>query len=187
MNFWQGKTIKLRSIEPSDATFFIESNLNSERGRNLDFVWPPVSQASVLNMTEEAAKRTMENDTFHWIIEDTAGAPVGSIDTHHCNPRTGTFSYGIDIIPGHQRRGYAREAILIVLKYYFEELRYQKVTVPVHGDNEASIRLHEKIGFQKEGALRRMIFTHGQYFDELWYGLTAEEFQNVYQEYQAIR
>ncbi len=43
MNFWQGKTIKLRAIEPSDATFFIQSDLNSERGRNLDFVWPPIS------------------------------------------------------------------------------------------------------------------------------------------------
>jgi RimJ/RimL family protein N-acetyltransferase len=112
--------------------------------------------------------------------------PVGSIDTHHCNPRTGTFSYGIDIIPGQQRNGYAREAILLVLKYYFEELRYQKATVPVHGDNEASMRLHEKMGFQKEGVHRRMIFTRGQYYDELWYGMTAEEFQKVYQEYQAI-
>ncbi len=138
-----------------------------------------------MKWAEDESKQKLENDAFHWIIENMAGVPVGSIDTHHCNPRAGTFSYGIDIIPEHQRRGYAREAILLVLKYYFEELRYQKVTVPVHGDNEASMRLHEKMGFQKEGVHRRMVFTRGRHYDELWYGVTAEEFQKVYQEHQA--
>jgi len=38
----------------------------------------------------------------------------------------------------------------LILKYYFEELRYQKVTVPVHANNPASIRLHEKLGFKKK-------------------------------------
>ena len=65
----------------------------------------------------------------------------------------------------------------LVLKYYFEELRYQKVTVPVHADNAASIAFHENLGFQREGTLRRMIFTHGRHVDEHWYGMLAEEFE----------
>ena len=43
-----------------------------------------------------------------------------------------------------------------------------------------SIRLHEKLGFQLEGRLRRMIYTNGQFFDELLFGLTAEEFAARY-------
>jgi RimJ/RimL family protein N-acetyltransferase len=38
------------------------------------------------------------------------------------------------------------------------------------------IRLHERLGFRREGCLRRMIYTDGQYFDDLIFGLTAEEF-----------
>ena len=45
----------------------------------------------------------------------------------------------------------------------------------MHGYNAASIALHEKLGFRHEGTLRRMIYTKGEYFDQLWFGLTREE------------
>lgn len=165
MNFWQGMKVRLRGLEPSDAEHFIRWDRNSERARHLDFVWPPTSDAFMRAWVEEQTKRKLENDSFHWVIENQQGEPVGSISTHDCQPRYGTFSYGVDIAPEHQRQGYASEAILLVLKYYFEELRYQKVTVPVHSNNPASIQLHEKLGFQREGTHRRMSFTQGQFID----------------------
>ena len=180
MNFWQSKNVRLRAIEPADATLFTQWNLDSDRARHLDFVWPSESQVATTAWVEEQARRKLENDAFHWVIENLAGTPVGSISTHACNSRTGTFSYGVDIAPEHRGQGYAGEAIFLILKYYFEELRYQKVTVPVHANNLASIRLHEKLGYQKEGALRRMVFTQGQYFDEFWYGMTIEEFRQAF-------
>ena len=176
MNFWQGQVVRLRSIEPSDIQHFIRWNLNSERARYIDFVWPPVSQVSLMEWVEVQSRRKLEDDSFHWIIEVNDRTAVGSISTHDCNSRVGTFSYGVDIAPEHQRKGYAREAIRLVLKYYFEELRYQKVTVPVHSDNEASLRLHERLGFQREGVHRQMGFSRGQYFDVIWFGMTKEEF-----------
>ena len=183
MNFWQGKKVRLRAIEPADAESFIRWNLDSERAHHLDFVWPPTSEASVRAWAEVESKRKLEHDTFRWIIENQDGEPVGGIDTHHCSPRDGTFSYGIDVAPEHQRQGYASEAIRIVLRYYFRELRYQKVTVPVHSDNPASIRLHESLGFQREGTLRRMFFTQGHFVDEIWFGMTMEEFQSAEEHY----
>ena len=167
MNFWQEKKIRLRGIEPSDAAHFIQWNLNSERARHLDFVWPPTSDASVQAWAEERSKRKLEHDAFHWVIENQDGEPAGSISTHNCNPRYGTFTYGIDVAPEHQRKGYACEAIQLVLRYYFEELRYQKVTVAVHSDNESSIKLHDRLGFQREGTHRRMLYTQGHFVDVL--------------------
>jgi RimJ/RimL family protein N-acetyltransferase len=57
-----------------------------------------------------------------------------------------------------------------------QELRYQKVTVHIYSFAEPSVKLHESLGFQLEGRIRRAVFTNGQYFDELIYGLTKEEF-----------
>ena len=179
MNFWQGKKIRLRGIEPSDAECIYRWNLDSDRARHLDFVWPPSSVASVKAWAEEKSKQTFANDTFHWIIETLEGCPVGTLSTHSCNPHTGTFSYGVDVAEEDRGKGYATEAILLVLRYYFEELRYQKVTVVVHGNNAASIQLHERLGFQREGVHRRMVFTQGQHFDDIWYGMTREEFQEI--------
>ena len=166
----------MRGIEPTDAPYFFLWNQDSERGRALDFLWPPVSLASVTGWVEKQSQRSLEDDAFHWMIETLEGEAVGTISTHHCDPHTGTFSYGVDIDMNRRRQGYAREAIGLVLKYYFNELRYQKVTVSVHSDNPASILLHETLGFAREGVLRRMIYTRGQYQDEIWFGMTAEEY-----------
>jgi RimJ/RimL family protein N-acetyltransferase len=176
-NFWQGARIKLRGIELSDAEVFYQWNQDSEMSRYLDFVWPPTSRAYVQQGIERDATTRPTHDEYNWAIEDTSGELVGSIGTHHCNPRTGTFMYGVAVRREHQRRGYASEAILLVLRYFFEELRYQKVTASVYSGNRASIRLHERLGFQLEGRLRRMVFTRGQYQDELYYGMTLEEFR----------
>ncbi len=178
-NFWEGEKIRLRAVEPSDVQHFTRWNLDSQRARNYDFVWPPQSQASLQAWVEEQSRNKLENDRFVWIIENNKGQAIGSIQTHTCNPRYGTFSYGIDIAREHQRRGYASEAIRMVLRYYFDELRYQKVTVWIYCDNEASVKLHEKLGFQREGTHRRMFYSGGQYIDELWFGLTVEEFHHL--------
>lgn len=67
-----------------------------------------------------------------------------------------------------------------MLRHFFDELRYQKVVISAHSDNEASMRLHERLGFQLEGRLRRMVYTQGRYYDELYYGMTVEEFHQSY-------
>lgn len=176
MTYWSGKAINLRGVEPADGEHFFRWNQDSERARLLDFTWPPVSRAQVDAWALEQSLRRLEGDAFHWVIEDKTGQPVGSISTHDCNPRNGTFSYGIDIDLAHRRRGYASEAVRMVCRYYFDELRYQKVTVPIHADNPASIALHETLGFQREGVHRRMVYTLGSYINVLWYGQTREEF-----------
>ena len=179
MNFWQGTRIRLRAIEPSDAPHIIRWNRDSERARHLDFLWPPQSDASAHSWAEEKSKQKLINDAFHWMVETLEGEPVGTISTHNCDPRNGTFSYGLDIAREHRRKGFASEAIMMVLRYYFEELRYQKVTTAVHSNNPASIKLHERLGYQLEGTHRRMMFTQGAFIDVLWFGLTVEEFSEM--------
>ena len=175
MNFWQGKKVRLRGVEPSDAETFFRWNLDSEMARALEFVWPPVSLERVRDFLRQQALKVLEQDAFTWVIEDRKGQAVGAISTHHCEPQHGTFMYGVHVAREHGRSGYAGEAIRIILKYYFEERRYQKATVSVHSYNATSVALHEKLGFRREGALRRMIYTRGEYFDLLYYGITKEE------------
>lgn len=57
----------------------------------------------------------------------------------------------------------------------------------VYSFNEASIRLHEKLGFQREGCLRRTIFTQGQYFDVIVFGLTVEEYEEYVARYEPAK
>lgn len=175
-NFWQGSRVRLRAIEPADWEAFFTWNLDSEMARRLYFVPLPQSKEAIQRWAETTARKEPDSDNCFLVIESLAGAMAGSISTHRCDRRQGTFAYGIAVRPEHQRQGFASEAIRLLLRYYFRELRYQKVIASVYGFNEPSARLHESLGFQLEGRLRRMIYTAGQFYDELIYGLTAEEF-----------
>ncbi len=177
MNYWENDHIRLRGLESTDAETFYAWNADSEMAQNLDFLWPPASLAGVKNWIDGRIKQGAENDEIHCVIETISGDFVGIINSHHCNSRTGSFQYGVAIHRDHQRKGYATEAICLFVRYFFEELRYQKVTVEIFSFNEASIRLHEALGFQHEGRLRRTLFTNGRYYDQLFYGMTKEEFE----------
>lgn len=179
-NFWQGAKVRLRAIKPEDAPIFHAWNLDSEMARLVDFIHFPVSARFVRQWAEGEAAKSGDGDQFTFAIEDLDGNLAGIINTHGVDRRVGTFKYGLAIRDEFRRLGYASEAILILLRYYFEELRYQKVTVHVYAINEPSIHLHERLGFGQEGRLRRMIYTAGAFHDELIYGMTAEEFQSLH-------
>ncbi|MBI1802073.1 MAG: GNAT family N-acetyltransferase [Chloroflexi bacterium] len=176
-NVFQGERVRLRALRPDDWPAFEAFDADSELTRSLYFIPFPRSPERSRQWAAEQAMAEPKHDNFFWVIENQQGIVVGSINTHDCWPRNGTFEYGVCIGLEHRRQGYAGEAIRLILRYFFGELRYQKVTVRVYAFNEPSLRLHLKLGFQPEGRLRRMIFSRGEYHDVLLLGMTADEFR----------
>jgi RimJ/RimL family protein N-acetyltransferase len=183
--YWEGKRVRLRAVEPSDAKHHFEIDRERDVDRNLEAVMPPNSMARAEKWTREASEKGFrDGDCFLFEIEAlVSGEHVGAIDTHHCDPRVGKFEYGISIREGHRGKGYASEAILMVLRYYFLERRYQKCDIGVFEFNEGSVRLHERLGFMLEGRRRRHTFTGGEFHDMLLFGMTVEEFRERHPEY----
>ncbi len=176
-NIWQGKHIRLRSIEPSDWQTFHEWNFDSDTARFGYELHFPQSEEAAREWARREATRHHDGDEARWVIEATDGSMAGTINTYSCNRRNGSFSYGVALRGEHRQKGYAAEAIVLVLQYFFRELRYHKVTAHVYSFNEPSIRLHEKLGFVCEGRLREVLYTQGQFVDEFLYGMTAAEFE----------
>ena len=90
--------------------------------------------------------------------------------------RTPASSYGITIGAEFQGRGYASEAIILLLRYMFGERRFQKCDVGIYAYNTASLKLHTKLGFVEEGRRRRSQFFAGEYHDVVLMGITIEEY-----------
>ena len=53
------------------------------------------------------------------------------------------------------------------------------MTILVYSFNARSIRFYERFGFVPEGRLRQVVYTNGTHYDELYFGLTAEEFDQL--------
>lgn len=175
-SIWEGSRVRLRAVEPSDWEVFYTWHLDSDSARSGYEIGFPQSEQATQRWAERLSVTTPENDEFRWVIERPDGEMVGTINTHSCDRRNGTFSYGVIISREHRGQGYASEAVRMVLRYCFGELRYQKATAHIYDFNVPSAKLHERLGFKLEGCIRRMIYTDGEYFDDLIYGITAEEF-----------
>jgi len=177
-DIWAGAHVRLRGVEHADWETHFLWDQDTNTARSLDRLHFPRSREVAKRWSERVSlQEGKADDDFHFEIETLAGELVGSIGTHHCDRRVGTLSYGVAVRSEHMRKGYASEAILLVLRYYFLELGYQKVTATVYSFNTPSISLHERLGFQPEGRVRRTVYTQGQHFDELIFGMTREEFE----------
>lgn len=173
---FEGQRVRLRAPDPSDTEIFKNwDRVDTESARS-SYEIPFPEPRFVKEITPTLESRPRYGDDFLFIFETLDGTMVGSLNTHHCNPRNGTFMYGVSILPEHRRKGYAFEGIQLVLRYFFDERRYQKCNVEVYSFNPTSARLHERLGFTLEGRLRRMIYTNGAFHDVLVYGITHEEF-----------
>ncbi|MEQ8673654.1 MAG: GNAT family protein [Aggregatilineales bacterium] len=175
-NIWQGEKVRLRGVEPEDWQYHFDWDQDTGSARYSSYVWFPQSRVATREWAEAEAKKRPTDDNVRMQIETLAGEFAGTINSHNCDRRTGTFSYGLAIYPEQRRKGYAAEAITLLMRYFFDELRYQKCTIEVYSFNTGSAKLHESLGFTLEGRLRRMIYTDGKFHDALYYGMTVEEF-----------
>ena len=72
-------------------------------------------------------------------------------------------------------QGYAREALLQILHYGFEERGLNRVYAHINADNAASLRMHEKCGYTREGILRQAVFKNGRFKDVVVMSILKEE------------
>jgi RimJ/RimL family protein N-acetyltransferase len=176
---WSGMKVRLRSILATDWEKFHSNDFDSDGARLCDVIHFPRSEEGTRSWATHQASNISNGDNISLAIETLDGILVGSITTNSCDTRNGTLKYGVAIFREHWRKGYASEAVKILLRYYLEELRYRKVNAHVYAFNEGSVALQEHLGFVQEGRLRDMIFTKGQHFDEFVYGLTKSEFEKM--------
>ncbi len=177
---WAGKLVRLRAMKAEDWTFLhaLDQDTESQRlGYRIPF---PRNPEGTRKWAEERAAEGANGDRFFFVIETIDGEAMGTFHVHNADRRNGTFEYGIDIARAGRGRGYAREAITLGMRYYFGELGYQKANATVFGFNEPSQALHRQLGFTEEGRIRRNIFANGLHHDEIWFGMTVEEFYAQY-------
>ncbi|MCB9194863.1 MAG: GNAT family N-acetyltransferase [Flavobacteriales bacterium] len=73
-------------------------------------------------------------------------------------------------------QGIMSEAIIPIIKYGFEQMNLNRIEAFVGPTNTASLALMKKLGFIKEGHLRRHYFKNNQMEDSIVFGLLREEF-----------
>ncbi len=78
---------------------------------------------------------------------------------------------GYGLIKKYWNKGYMSEILDTIVKFGTSSMELHKIYGVVIAGNEASVRLLEKNGFEKEAHLREHSFIRGQYIDETIYSL----------------
>jgi RimJ/RimL family protein N-acetyltransferase len=178
--FWQGDKVRLRPMQIKDAEFWLKEEIDSEAIHFLNYgIDLPKSEKQAKEFVEKYANFKNTSERIMFSVETLSGDLVGGINIHSTDKKNGTFGIGMRIYRSHRKKGYAEESKRILLRYCFYELRLQKYNVRCIEINKEAIKHFKRMGCKEEGRIRRKIYTNGKYYDELLFGMTKEEFEEI--------
>ena len=166
--FLHGERIALRPVEREDAPFL-------QRAHNEPELRVPVGYSQPTNeaQVESEIEERVESDDSINLVVALDDEPIGYVGVNNLQ-WTAPF-LAAWFLPEYQREGYGREAVSLLLDYFFETFEKPGVHAHAFDFNEASMGLLESIGFTQEGRFRKNRFIGGRYVDAVHYGLLREE------------
>src|SRR5690606_5943840 len=87
----------------------------------------------------------------------------------------------LGIVIGEKRfwgQGYGRDALRLLLRFGFNTLNLNRISLQVHADNVRGIRSYEKAGFVHEGRERQGAYKNGEYKDVLIMSVLRSEWED---------
>jgi RimJ/RimL family protein N-acetyltransferase len=113
---------------------------------------------------------------FSFLIFDRVdGAMLGSVGLSDLDHTHGRANVGYWVRQSRTGRGIATAAVRLAARFAFELLHLNRLEWVIAVGNQASIRVAEKLGAQREGLLRRRLIINRQPCDAVLYSLLATE------------
>lgn len=165
----QGEKIKLRALEPTDLDFLYRLENNTEFWE-YGHTQTPLSKFVLKHYLENSHRDIYDLKQLRLVITDLEERVVGLIDLFDYDPKNKRVGIGIIIEDsGERRKGYALEAVQLVCDYAFKVLDVHQVYAHITPENEKSIQLFEKAGFNPSGIKKDWNYFGGQFKDEILY------------------
>jgi RimJ/RimL family protein N-acetyltransferase len=167
-----GERIYLSPVDTADAEMFTKWLNDIEITRNLGMSHMQTTLSGEIKSLERLAQEqvysivTLEGDRL------LGNCGLHGIDEVNCTAELGIF-IGEKADHG---KGYGTEAIRLLLDYGFHILNLNNIMLKLFSYNTAGYRCYCKCGFQEIGRRRNARRIGGQYYDEIYMDILAEEF-----------
>ncbi|WP_369048850.1 GNAT family N-acetyltransferase [Tenacibaculum sp. UWU-22] len=169
-----GNHIKLRALEPEDLLFLFELE-NHEGFWEISHTQTPFSKYILKQYLENAHLDIYETKQLRLVIEEiNTQETIGTIDLFDFNPHHKRAGIGILLIDKHQQKGYASEALQLLIKYCFTHINVHQLYANILEENTKSISLFTKHNFKKVGLKKDWIVSNNTYKNEILFQLINE-------------
>jgi len=168
----KGTNIYLRALEPEDLEF-VYAIENNELVWEVSNTETPYSRFLIRQYLENAHQDIYEAKQLRLAIcLNNSQEAIGLIDLFDFDPKNNRAGVGILINDAQNRnKGIGSEALALIVDYSFEQLQLHQLYANIGTDNEISIQLFTKFGFQKIGIKKDWIKVNNRYKDELLFQL----------------
>ena len=170
---------RLRPVRAADAKITVQwRNDPDVRDFALGYRYP-VTLAMERKWYAQAL--TSDGKDAHFAVEDVVdGRLVGIVSLVQIDLISKNACFGI--VMGdkkRQGRGIGTDATRVVVQYGFDMLNLNRIYLLVPAYNARAKSVYRKIGFVREGVMRRHVFMNGRYHDVEVMGLMAREFKRL--------
>ena len=178
----EGERIFLRKVKISDAeeeaSLLNDFKVVEHLGLHIKNPYPFKVKYAKKYIQEVSRKK--DKYMFMIVLKDT-GRIIGAMGIEGFEKKTDyqIAKIGYWIGKEYWGKGYAKEAVSLVIDFAFKKLKLRKICAQVNEPNIASQKLLEKLGFKKEGILREHVkyqFGDG-WLNEICYGLLKREWK----------
>jgi RimJ/RimL family protein N-acetyltransferase len=182
---------------PTDPRFTPRLELRPFKRRDLDSVveaidssidelepWLPwanrnYGRAEANQFLRESAGAWTDGRAFDFAIRQRAEPDIhiGNISVWPTSRRERSGEIGYWIRSSVTGQGIATEAAARITEVGFAELELHRITLRIAVGNRASERVAEKLGFAREGLLRKEVLVRGRWMDHSLWAMLEEEFR----------
>lgn len=139
---------------------------------------PWTDEAAGAELVESVRSHFAAGSLYQWgIAHRSDDAIIGTCTLANVDAQNRRAEIGFILRHDHWGQGYMFEALCTLLRFAFGQLALHRMEADVDPRNEASIRLLERLGFQREGYLRERWIVGEEINDTIFYGLLQREWQ----------
>ncbi|MBN8621430.1 MAG: GNAT family N-acetyltransferase [Anaerolineae bacterium] len=118
-----------------------------------------------------------QKDSIRWGIELKSDKHlIGTAGLHFWKRNIRCAEVGYHIGQSYWRQGFATEVLEALVGFGFQHMNLNRIEGRHNAGNDASGRVMQKIGFQKEGIWRQREIKFGQFVDVVQFSLLREEY-----------
>jgi ribosomal-protein-alanine N-acetyltransferase len=159
----------LRSVVPDDAAEMFRIGADPRVARFTGKAAPASIEVIRAKIDTMLAQLRAEEGITWVLTERAGGAYLGTAGLWRWDKPNARAEIGYGIDPRAWGRGLTPEALAPIVRFGFERLALHSVEAQLHPDNQASIRVLEKLGFRREAHLRENHCNQGVFEDTLVY------------------
>jgi [ribosomal protein S5]-alanine N-acetyltransferase len=172
------KRLRLRELIAEDApvVFAIHGDAHAMRHYGTDPLAEPADAEKLIERF--ASWRAQPNPGVRWGLEvRSSGVLIGTCGLFGWNRDWRKCATGYELAPAARGQGFMHEALRAAFDWGFSQMQLNRIEAQIHPQNEASLKLVQKLGFAREGLLREVARWGGQFHDLLQLSLLRRDWQ----------